>query len=135
MRRGRGAKPRRMQKGEREMAAELQARRDEVAEWEPVEVEKSMQRGVLTSFRLPALEFVALQKAAQASGETLSEFIRSAVALRLHGKPVPTAVQISSGAQEVDHRATFLVPVLSAGQTENPTLSVPDLPPPYANIV
>lgn len=129
------ATTRRKQRTEKELAAELQARRDETADWEPLEVEKSPQRGVLTSFRLPMAEFVAIQKTAQASGETLSEFIRSAIALRLHGKPVPVALEISSGTQKTNQQATFLAPVLSAGRTENPTPSEPDLPPLlYANL-
>ncbi len=72
-------------KGERALADRLHAQRREPGEWEQVDAEPTSQRGVLTSFRLSPAEFVLLQKAAKASKETLSEFIRRAVATRLQG--------------------------------------------------
>jgi hypothetical protein len=78
-------KKRSTRKGERELADRLHAQRREPVEWEQVGAEPTAQRGVLTSFRLSPAEFVALQKAAKAHKETLSEFIRKAVATRIQG--------------------------------------------------
>ncbi len=111
---------RRVHKSEQALAAELQARRNEPTEWEEVMVEPNPNRGVLTSFRLPSNEFVELRKAAEASGETVSEFIRGAVALRLHGVQTITNFSISSGTQIASFAATIVAPHLSVGQTENP---------------
>ncbi len=121
---------RRDPKTEKELAAELHAHRDDPGEWgeTPVEAEISPQRGVLMSFRLSSVEFISMQKAAQASGESLSEFVRNAIALRLHGKPIPTSMQITSGA----NRSTFFTPVAEPGRTENPGPSIPDIPPQFA---
>ncbi|HEY9085503.1 MAG TPA: hypothetical protein VIN40_06160 [Candidatus Tyrphobacter sp.] len=107
------------------------------SEWETVEIEKpALHRGVLTSFRLPSKEFLALQKAAQGCGETLSEFIRKAIALRLYGAPLRTSLDISSGTPDAQQQATFFSEPAS-GQTKNPATSVYDealRPPRTANI-
>src|SRR2546422_246669 len=78
-------KKRSTRKGEREFADRLYRQRGEPREWEQVDAESTSQGGVLTSFRLIPAEFVVLQKAAKANKETLSEFIRMAVATRLQG--------------------------------------------------
>jgi len=51
----------------------------------------------IVSFRLSADELEAVQLAARAIGESVSEFIRGALALRVHGVPVGPAVEITSG--------------------------------------
>jgi hypothetical protein len=63
----------------------MYAQRREPVEWEQINAEPTSRRGVLTSFRLSPAEFVALQRAAKVNKETLSEFIRKAVAIRLQG--------------------------------------------------
>lgn len=72
-------------------------------------------------------EFVAVQKAAKARGQTVSEFVRSAIAIMLHQHVVLNAVSITTGASEGASNATFLNPGPAGSQTLN---SVPQ----YANI-
>lgn len=113
---------------EKKVAAELHAHRNDRDEWEEtaVRAEVSRERSVVTSFRLPVTEFVALQKAAKENGESLSEFIRNSIGLRLYGRPVLNAVQIASGLRGGTIQAIFLTPALSAGRSENPLQKGPD---------
>ncbi len=102
-------------KGERDLADRLHAQRHERREWEQSDAEPKSQRGVLTSFRLSPTEFVVLQKAAKTNKETLSEFIRRAVANRLQG--VSGEMDMTVGVQG----AVVVQPVTAGrtGRTEN----------------
>ncbi len=126
---------RRSRMTEKQLAAELHAHRDDPDGWEETaaQAEVSRERSIVMSFRLPAVEFIALQKAAKGSGESLSGFVRNAIGLRLYGKPVINAVQIASGLQGGTIQSTFLVPVQSAGRSENP--HIPDQFPRFANMI
>ena len=107
---------------EKALAARLHARRDESGDWDetPIEARVQRQRAVVTSLRLPVGEFVAVQRAAKTAGQTVSEFIRSAIATRLHGGIHVTAMQIAAGSSEGRSQATVLAPTLEGGQTHNP---------------
>ena len=85
---------------ERETADELYEHRHDADEWsdESVDVEVKPKATSIVSFRLPNDELDALEEAAERSGENLSEFVRKALALRLHGTPIGPAVEVSSGA-------------------------------------
>ncbi len=109
-------------KGERELADRLHEQRREPVEWEQVDAEPTSQRGVLTSFRLAPAEFVVLQKAAKMNGETLSEFIRKAVARRLHG--TSSEMDMTVGVQG----AMVVQPVTPGrtGRTENARVLKPE---------
>ncbi len=73
-------------------------------------------------------EFIAVQKAAKAAGQTVSEFVRRAIAMRLQERVLINAVQIATGSSPGGpSRATFLAPALEAGRTENRI-------PQYANV-
>jgi hypothetical protein len=50
--------------------------------------------------RLPVAEFIAVQNAAKAAGQKVSEFVRSAIAMRLHQWVLINAVQIATGSSE-----------------------------------
>lgn len=124
---------------EKDLAAELRAHRDDRDEWDeaPVQAEVGLQRAVVTSVRLPVAEFMAVQKAAKATGQTVSEFVRSAIAMRLHERVLINAVEIATGSSsEAPSHATFLAPALEAGRTQNPgparTERIPI--PHYANL-
>jgi len=52
---------------------------------------------VLT-FRLPPEELAALERAMEQSGESLSEFIRKALAARLHGVRIGPTMEIVYGS-------------------------------------
>lgn len=107
---------------ERELAVRLQAHRNDPNEWEqtPLRADVTPRRAVVTSVRMPLTEFVALQKAAGAAGQTVSDYIRTAIAVRLRGLVRVNAVQIATAAAEASSQATFVVPHPKAGQTQNP---------------
>jgi len=107
---------------EKELAAELHAHRNDPNEWDetPVQAEVNPQRAVVMSVRLPVAEFIALQTAAKKGGETVSEFVRNSIGMRLHESVIINAVQITSGATAGPSQATFLAPALESGRTRNP---------------
>ncbi|MGH2528532.1 MAG: ribbon-helix-helix protein, CopG family [Actinomycetota bacterium] len=75
-----------MNETEKKLAEELERTRDDEGEWsqEPVEVDvQQTPRTQVLSFRLPLDELEQVTTAAKASGETLSEFVRNAIELRL----------------------------------------------------
>lgn len=126
-------KPRRAT--EQKLAAELHAHRDAPDEWsdEAINIRVKPKRDAVVSFRLPSEEFLALQEGAQRVGESLSEFLRKAVAARLQGKVITSAEVMAS-------RATFYAGAWPR-RTENPlpsvepgpiTFEVSDKPPQYA---
>lgn len=92
-----------MDERERELAAELEASRDDPEEWgsERVEIDVLPGRSQVVSFRLPLAELERLTAMATGVGETLSEFIRGAVELRIRHTIEPsvylthTAIQLT----------------------------------------
>jgi len=131
------ARQRRSRATEKELAAKLYAHRNDPDEWDetPVQAEIHPQRAVVTSVRLPVAEFIAVQKAAKAAGQTVSEFVRSAIAMRLRERVLVNAVQIATGSSpEGSSHATFLAPALEAGRTRNPGPARTDRIPQYANL-
>lgn len=133
------ARRRRSAEAEQRLATELRASRTEPDEWDetPVQASVARERNVLMSFRISASEVIALQRAARQGGESLSEFIRKAIGLRLYGKPVINAVQIASGLHQGSIQTTMVVPTLRSGHSENPLQKGPDPDqvPRFANII
>jgi hypothetical protein len=122
---------------EKAIAARLYARREQSSDWHetPTPAVIARQRGVVTSLRLPIREFVEVQAAARSAGQTVSEFIRSAIELRLHPKVRLHAVQIATGSPEGSSQATVVVPALEAGRTQNPGPDRTEVfPPLFANL-
>ena len=107
---------------EKALAADLYARRNEATDWEKTAADAEIHphRAVVTSLRLPVGEFVAVQRAAKSAGQTVSEFIRNAIAAKLRGRLVVNAVQISTGSSQARSQATVYVSALEGGDTENP---------------
>jgi len=108
-------------------ARELLQHRDDPGEWgeEPEQVDVKPSRSEVVSFRVPSDELDVLEKAATRSGESLSEFIRKALALRLYGEPIGPAVEVSSGATRLTVRSHIIV----GGHKDAPGSFVPDVPP------
>jgi hypothetical protein len=108
-------------------AQELLEHRDDPGEWsEEVEaVEIRPSRSEVVSFRIPSEELDALEEAAGRTGETLSEFVRRALALRLYGEPIGPSIEISSGATRLTVRSHIIV----GGRKDAPASFVPDVPP------
>jgi hypothetical protein len=128
---------RRSAETEKALAAKLYARRGESADWDETAVDALIapQRGVVTSLRLPLRDFVEIQRAAKSAGQTVSEFIRGAIALRLRANVLVNALQVATGSSEGRSQATFVVPALEAGRTQNPGPDRTEVfPPPFANL-
>ncbi|MEJ7843825.1 MAG: ribbon-helix-helix protein, CopG family [Rubrobacter sp.] len=75
-----------MSENRRKLAEELYEHRNDPGEWgeEAEEIEVKPRRSSVLSFRLPPEEIDALEQDMARTGETLSEYIRNALALRLH---------------------------------------------------
>lgn len=132
---------RRRRSGEREraVAAKLHADRSDAAKWEDtaVEAEVQSQRAVITSLRLPVGEFVALQRAAKAAGQSVSEYVRNAISLMLHGGAAVNAFQVAMSSSEArSHTTVRLSAFASEGaSTENPGPDRTEAIPLYANLL
>lgn len=76
---------------ERKLAARLHKGRKDPTAWheEPEQIEVRSSRSAVVSFRLPTNEFQSLHNAATLNSESISEFIRKAIALRIAGAPLP----------------------------------------------
>ncbi len=133
------ARKHRSSQKEKALAAKLYAGRNETGGWDETSIEAQIQphRAVVTSLRLPVGEFTAVQKAARASGQTVSDFIRAAIGIKLHGAVRLGGLQIASGSPEGRSQATVLAPTLESGRTLNPDPEIPEqplLPPTFANM-
>lgn len=89
-----------MNSSENNPIEDLWEHRHDPEEWgeEAVEIEARPTGSTVVSFRLPYKEYEALEEAASERGETLSEFIREAVRLRLKGfAAIAAFVEMTSG--------------------------------------
>ena len=116
-----------MSRGAERDAEELFEHRDDPGEWseEPADVTVKPSRSEVVSFRLPPNELDALEGAASASGESVSEYIRKSLALRLFGEPIGPAVEITSDATRLTIRSHIIV----SRRKDAPASFVPDVPP------
>lgn len=119
------------------LAGELEALRDDPDEWSDAAAEFNVRprRTEVVSFRLPQAELDELEAAADAAGESLSEFIRGAVELRL-GKTLldDSLLDVWAGSGTLVirrlHRALGI-----ASRSENQGFVVPDFPPALASMI
>jgi predicted DNA-binding protein len=113
-----------MEDMERELAAELEASRDDPEEWDSERVEIDVQpgRSQVVSFRLPLEELERLSAIAGATGESLSEFIRGAVELRIRHTIEPS-VYLTHTAYQLTLRQS----PMSSGRNESDPFYVSDL--------
>jgi hypothetical protein len=84
---------------EKDAARELWGYRNDSDEWseEAADIEVRPRRASVLSFRLPPEELAALERAMEQTGESLTEFIRKAFAIRLHGVPIGPALEVTYG--------------------------------------
>jgi len=115
-----------VKESEKELAKQLYETRNDPSEWGPEEsdIEVRPKGTEVVSFRLPSEELDKVIEAAKTAGESLSQFIRGSLALRVHGKPIGPAVEISSGHGKLVIRSLIVVD----SKTENPSI-IPDFPP------
>jgi hypothetical protein len=85
-------------KGEKELADELYRRRHDTGEWsqEATAIETRPGPTAVVSCRLPISEFVALEEASTRLGESISEYVRRAIALRREGSRYLPAIHSNS---------------------------------------
>ena len=98
---------------ERKLAARLQKGLKDPSAWreESEQIEVRPSRTAVVSFRLPSNEFHSLHNAATQSRESISEFIRKAIALRISGAPLPPKVEVGCGATRSNfHTSHALAP-------------------------
>lgn len=62
---------------------------------ESTKIEARPARTSVLSLRLPAKEFHALLRAARAAGESVSEYVRTAIAMRQAHEPIMSTVNVS----------------------------------------
>jgi hypothetical protein len=88
-----------MNNGEKDPIQELWEHRNDPEEWseEAVDIEARPTGSTVVSFRLPWEEYEALEEAATARGESLSEFIRKALRIRLEGIVIAAFVDMTYG--------------------------------------
>ncbi|MBI4728612.1 MAG: hypothetical protein HY775_03815 [Acidobacteria bacterium] len=114
------------------LAEELLAHREDVGEWSEEAVPAQVKVGPteVVSFRMPSEELDALEEAGACAGETLSEYIRKAIAIRMHGVPIGPAVEVTFGAERLVVRSH----IVTSGRTEAPASIVPDYPPTFVAV-
>ena len=84
------------------------------------------------SFRLSLDELEGLQAAAEAAGESVSEYIRSALALRVHGVPIGPAAEVTFGSGTLTVRSH----IITRSTNENrATDFVSDVPPLFVSVI
>lgn len=118
-----------MSENRRKLAEELYEHRNDPGEWgeEAEQIEVKPRRSSVLSFRLPPEELDALERDMERTGETLSEYIRTALALRLHrGNLAEAMAGMMSGSfgtptgEEGRRTATVGVPEGSYGRATAP---------------
>jgi hypothetical protein len=85
---------------EKDLVEEIWKHRDDPEEWgeEAKDIKARPGRSSVVSFRLPIEELDAVEEAAERNEETVSQYIRGALALRLHGETAGSPVAIMYGS-------------------------------------
>jgi Ribbon-helix-helix protein, copG family len=128
---------------EEELATELLEHRNDEGEWgeEAVPIKRRPSRTEVVSVRIPSSDLDLIEELAEHVGESISDFIRGAIALRLHGQMMDPVLGFSSGARR-DLTLQVRTVLKDAGHTALPTheefqldVAVPDEPPPTVSIM
>jgi Ribbon-helix-helix protein, copG family len=126
---------------EEELAAELLKHRSDKGEWdeEAVSIKRKPSRTEVVSVRIASSDLDRIEELADQAGESVSDFIRGAIALRLRGQVMDPVLGFASGATS---DLTVLVRTIlkAAGRTALPSyeefqLEVPDEPPSTVTIM
>jgi hypothetical protein len=130
---------------EAELAAELYEHRNDEGEWgeEAVPIKTKPSRTEVVSVRIPSSDLDLIEDMAEEQGESISDFIRGAIALRLRGQAMDPVLGVASGAKS---DLTLLVRTIikAAGYTVLPSheqlqfeehdIAVPNEPPSTVSI-
>lgn len=109
---------------EKELAEELERTRDDEGEWgeDRIDVAIRPSRSQVVSFRLPLEELETLTQVTAVTGESLSDFIRTAIAQRIRHAMAPSVY--------VTHTAAIMTVVtspLTSGRNEPDPFYVTEL--------
>ncbi len=116
-------------------AEALHQHRADPGEWseESEDIKVRARRSEVVSFRLPSEEVDHLEESAAALGESLSEFIRKAVTLRLSGAALATPwVEFTTGRANLVLAVREWIDATSQVAAEH-AVEVPDYPPESVN--
>jgi hypothetical protein len=122
---------------EEELATELLEHRNDKGEWgeEAVPIKRRPSRTEVVSVRIPSSDLDLMEELAGQAGESISDFIRGAIALRLHGQVMDPVLGFASGAGS-DLTVLVRTMLKAAGYTAQPSheefqldIEVPDEPP------
>jgi hypothetical protein len=118
----------RMSESEKDLVKEIWEHRDDPEEWgEEENIEVRPRRSSVVSFRLPPEEFAVLEQAVAQTGESLSEFIRSALALRLRGEPGRSGIEVTYGEPDYPDQIMVRSPNILIGPITKASY-IPDAP-------
>lgn len=117
---------------EERLAQELLRSRDDPNEWSeaPVEVEVRPPASHVLSVRIPIDELDTLLEAKERAGESVSEYVRKAIALRTHGVPIGPSVQLS----HVSSKLTIRSYIVTEQGTQGGFFDFGDLPSTVSNL-
>ena len=119
---------------ESETAAALHAARGDSDEWSAEEsgIIVAPRKNEVVSFRLPADEMDKLERAAAEAEESISEYVRGALSLRMTGATVfAPNVDLMAG---VGSFVWFVEPRMSGRSSAESTEEIPDFPPLTVNM-
>jgi Ribbon-helix-helix protein, copG family len=128
---------------EKELAAELLEHRSDEGEWaeEAVSIKRKPSLTEVVSVRIPSSDLDLIEDLADQAGESISDFIRGAIALRLHGHMMDPVLGFASGAGS-DLKVSVRTILKAAGHTALPSheefqldIDVPDEPPSTVTIM
>ncbi|HEY7349672.1 MAG TPA: hypothetical protein VH599_15255 [Ktedonobacterales bacterium] len=108
------------QENDTDLIQELYEHQDDPDEWseEAVPIEVRPGRTSVVSFRLPTKELDALEEAASAARESISEYVRKAVALRLRDDSSNGGNAITSAGMRFNQHDTWDIWSTAPASTE-----------------
>lgn len=125
-----------------EPADELYAHRNDPGEWEddPTHIDVKPRQTEVVSFRLASQWVDALENAAAAADETISEFVRRAVIDRIRGDQNELSISVDSAIEEGGVLRFSAESVRGIRQSHNRShpaelQDVPDTPPSFQQLV
>jgi hypothetical protein len=93
-------------------AVEAWEHRDDTDEWtdeaEQIDVRSPVTHVV--SFRIPAEEIEQLTECARLSAESVSEYVRKAIAIRMHGTPIGPSIGVATGGRTLVVQSHIVTP-------------------------
>jgi hypothetical protein len=118
---------------EKAMAEDAFAHRHDPGEWaeEPADITVKPSGSEVVSVRVPSALFDHLEQAASEAGQTISQFVRDAIAFRLAGTSLwePTLDRVGSSAQRLLVRHLYSESWTEGVRSTFEDVTVPDVPP------